>query len=100
MIHSGHAIVLQTAVRENLKKEREIHIRHVHRTGIEPVPLAWKASMITTSPSVSNNATLKLCDIVLVSPLVQPGQLATKAVILLRRPYCHELSGQQSLSNL
>jgi hypothetical protein len=24
----------------------------IHRTGIEPVPLAWKASMITTSPSV------------------------------------------------
>ena len=27
--------------------------KKLHRTGIEPVPLAWKASMITTSPSVS-----------------------------------------------
>jgi hypothetical protein len=39
----------------------------LHRTGIEPVPLAWKASMITTSPSVlmilSNNTlhVLKNC---------------------------------------
>ena len=24
----------------------------IHRTGVEPVPLAWKASMITASPSV------------------------------------------------
>ncbi len=28
--------------------------KKLHRTGIEPVPLAWKASMITTSPSVSH----------------------------------------------
>ncbi len=26
--------------------------KKLHRTGIEPVPLAWKASMITASPSV------------------------------------------------
>jgi hypothetical protein len=30
----------------------EVKKKLLHRTGIEPVPLAWKASMITTSPSV------------------------------------------------
>ena len=30
----------------------EKRFKEIHRTGIEPVPLAWKASMITTSPSV------------------------------------------------
>ena len=29
-----------------------LEAKYIHRTGIEPVPLAWKASMITTSPSV------------------------------------------------
>jgi hypothetical protein len=27
-------------------------LHDIHRTGVEPVPLAWKASMITASPSV------------------------------------------------
>jgi hypothetical protein len=33
-------------------QEYQIEKKLLHRTGIEPVPLAWKASMITTSPSV------------------------------------------------
>ena len=34
--------------------------RKIHRRGVEPLPLAWKASMITASPSVSK--TLSLVD--------------------------------------
>ena len=35
-----------------LQYTTKVRSKKLHRTGIEPVPLAWKASMITTSPSV------------------------------------------------
>jgi hypothetical protein len=49
--------LLSTATRRggDLRKKMKKAKESVHRTGIEPVPLAWKASMITTSPSVCVN---------------------------------------------
>jgi hypothetical protein len=41
----------------------------IHRTGIEPVPLAWKASMITTSPSV-----FSVRDAIFVNKLTSKGR--------------------------
>ena len=39
---------------ENISLEiKTAEIEQIHRRGVEPLPLAWKASMITASPSVS-----------------------------------------------
>jgi hypothetical protein len=35
------------------KKDYIFEFVGIHRRGVEPLPLAWKASMITASPSVS-----------------------------------------------
>jgi hypothetical protein len=49
-------VIVKMRVREMSETTREsageFKKKLLHRTGIEPVPLAWKASMITTSPSV------------------------------------------------
>jgi hypothetical protein len=39
--------------KEEKKKKNFMNLKSIHRRGVEPLPLAWKASMITASPSVS-----------------------------------------------
>jgi hypothetical protein len=38
-------------IQSDLEKEKESALANVRRRGVEPLPLAWKASMITASPS-------------------------------------------------
>jgi hypothetical protein len=38
-------------IQSDSEKEKESALANVRRRGVEPLPLAWKASMITASPS-------------------------------------------------